>query len=252
MLQDQNGTATSETSRPSDFASRTPWFSSFLQPLAVARLHQLPDHLARLRPPEDVRRELRQHRGSPRRRACCAPSARPTRAAPARTPSRRRGGSRRRSRAGCRCPRGSCRATSVAISRKRGMISRSKKTCMRKTFSSSESASRNMCAERVEVRVALALAADLADQLQPRLGVARLVLHHRRVVEPRLRVGRRVEQLRRHLDREHVGLELLHDDRAPDVHAPRAALRRALPLRHGAISPHGRSPTSHSWCLARW
>ena len=46
--------------------------------------------------------------------------------------------------------------------------------------------------ELVEVRVALALAADLADQLQPRLGVARLVLHHRRVVEARLRVRRRL------------------------------------------------------------
>ena len=31
-----------------------------------------------------------------------------------------------------------------AISRKRGMISRSKNTCIRNTFSSSESASRNM------------------------------------------------------------------------------------------------------------
>ena len=47
--------------------------------------------------------------------------------------------------------------------------------------------------ELVEVRIALALSADLADQPQPRLGVARLVLHHRGVVEARLGVGRRRE-----------------------------------------------------------
>jgi heme-degrading monooxygenase HmoA len=86
--------------------------------------------------------------------------------------------------------------------------------------------------ELVEVRVALPLPADLADQPQPRLGVPRLVLHHRRVVEARLRVGRRREQLRRHLAREDVRLELLHDHRAPDIAPPRPALGRPLALRH--------------------
>src|SRR3954447_868565 len=81
------------------------------------------------------------------------------------------------------------------------------------------------------MRVALALAADLADQLQPRLGVPRLVLHHRGVIEPRLRVGRGVQELRRHLARDDVGLQLLHDDAAPDVPAPRLPLRRALAFR---------------------
>ena len=41
----------------------------------------------------------------------------------------------------------------------------------------------------VQVRVALGLAAGRLGQLQPRLG-ARLVLRHRRVVEPRLGVRR--------------------------------------------------------------
>ena len=85
--------------------------------------------------------------------------------------------------------------------------------------------------ELVEVRVALGDAADLVDQLEPRLGVARLVLHHRRVVELRLGVGRDVQELRGHLAGEHVGLELLREDGAPHVASPRAALRRALPLR---------------------
>ncbi len=55
--------------------------------------------------------------------------------------------------------------------------------------------------ELVEMGVALGGAADLGNQLQPRLGVARLVLHHRRVVELGLGLRRRREELRRHLDR---------------------------------------------------
>src|SRR5262249_34585346 len=84
--------------------------------------------------------------------------------------------------------------------------------------------------ELVEIRVALGRAADHRDQLQPRLRVARLVLHERRVVELRLVVRREREELRRHLDRELVGLQLLGDHRAPDVAAPRLLLRRALRL----------------------
>src|SRR5206468_4228667 len=60
-----------------------------------------------------------------------------------------------------------------------------------------------------------------------------LVLHHRRVIEPRLGIRRGVQELRRHLARDDVGLQLLHDDAAPDVAPPRLPLRRALPLRHG-------------------
>src|SRR4029077_12447867 len=52
-----------------------------------------------------------------------------------------------------------------------------------------------------------------------------------RVVELRLRVGRDVQQLRRHLAGEHVGLELLGEHRAPHVPTPCLALRRALALR---------------------
>ena len=87
-----------------------------------------------------------------------------------------------------------------------------------------------MCASCVQVRVALGDAADLVDQLQPPLGVARLVLHHRRVVELRLGIGRDVQELRGHLAGEHVGLELLREDGAPHVASARAALRRALAL----------------------
>ena len=80
----------------------------------------------------------------------------------------------------------------------------------------------------VEVGVALRDAAGLVRELQPRLDVAGLVLHHRRVVELRLAMRRQVEQLRRHLDRELVRLQLLGDHRAPDGLAP------LLPLRRGA------------------
>ena len=85
--------------------------------------------------------------------------------------------------------------------------------------------------ELVQVGVALGGAAGLGDQLQPRLGVARLVLHHRRVVELRLGVGRDVEQLRGHLAGEDVRLELLGEHRAPHVPAPGLPHRRALALR---------------------
>ena len=83
----------------------------------------------------------------------------------------------------------------------------------------------------VEVRIALGRASGLRDQLEPRLGVTRLVLHHRRVVELRLDVGRDVQQLRRHVAREHVRLQLLGQHRAPHVLAPRLALRRPFALR---------------------
>ena len=86
--------------------------------------------------------------------------------------------------------------------------------------------------ELVEVRVALAHAARLRDELQPALGVARLVLHHRRVVELRLGVGRDREELGRHLDGELVGLQLLRDHRPPEILAARELLRRARVLGH--------------------
>src|SRR2546430_7629523 len=57
-------------------------------------------------------------------------------------------------------------------------------------------------------------------------------LHHGRVVEPRLGVRRGVQELGRHLAREHVGLELLHDDRPPDVAPPGLPLRRSLAFRN--------------------
>ena len=82
----------------------------------------------------------------------------------------------------------------------------------------------------VEVRIALGRASRFRDQLEPRLGVTRLVLHHRRVVELRLDVGRDVQQLRRHVAREHVRLQLLGQHRAPHVLAPRLALRRPFAL----------------------
>ena len=85
--------------------------------------------------------------------------------------------------------------------------------------------------ELVEVRIALGHPAGLCDQLQPRLGVARLVLHHRRVIELRLVVGRDREELGCHLDGELVGLELLRDHGAPEVAPARELLRRARVLR---------------------
>ena len=85
--------------------------------------------------------------------------------------------------------------------------------------------------ELVEVWIVLGGAADLADQLQPRLGMARLVLHHRRVVELRLGIGRDVQQLGGHLAGELVGLQLLREHRAPHVLPTRLALRAPLPFR---------------------
>ena len=87
-------------------------------------------------------------------------------------------------------------------------------------------------AKLVEMRVAFALPADLPDELEPRLGVARLVLHHRRVVEARLGIGSGIQELRRHLAGDDVRLQLLHDDRAPDVAPPCQPFRRALALGH--------------------
>src|SRR5919109_209968 len=86
--------------------------------------------------------------------------------------------------------------------------------------------------ELVEVRVALRRAAGLLDQLQPRLRMAGLVLPPRRGVELRPLVGRDVEQLRRHLAREHVRLQLLREDGAPHVLAARLPLRAAPALRN--------------------
>ena len=86
--------------------------------------------------------------------------------------------------------------------------------------------------ELVEVRIGLAPTAGGVDEAKPRLRVARLVLHHRRVVELRLRIGRHAEELRRHLDRQLVRLQLLGDDGAPHVVPARSLLRAALVLRH--------------------
>src|SRR5919106_2922759 len=85
--------------------------------------------------------------------------------------------------------------------------------------------------ELVEVGVALARPPRRLGQAQPGLDVARLVLRHRRVVELRLVMGSELEQLRRHLDRERVGLELLGDDGAPDALAARPLLVGAPRLR---------------------
>jgi hypothetical protein len=79
----------------------------------------------------------------------------------------------------------------------------------------------------VEVRVSLGDTAGLLGELQPRLDVPRLVLHHRRVVELRLVVGCQVQELPGHRDGELVGLELLRDHRAPHRPSP------LLPLRGG-------------------
>ena len=140
-----------------------------------------------------------------------------------------------------------------AIRRKRGMIRRSKKTCMRKTFSSSRSSSsRNMRAKLVQIGVALGHAADLAEELQPRLDVARLVLHHRLVVEPCLVVRSGVQELRRHLHREDVRLVLLRDPRSARRRCRRAffsADPRASGT--GGRSLQGTSRTCHSARLAR-
>ena len=117
-----------------------------------------------------------------------------------------------------------------AIALNFGMISRSKKTCIRKTFSSSVSASSVIRASCARCGSRSAVPPTSLDQRQPRLAVARLVLHHRRVVDLGLVVRREREELRRHLDRELVGLELLGDHRAPDVEPPRLLLRRAPQL----------------------
>ena len=84
--------------------------------------------------------------------------------------------------------------------------------------------------ELVEVRIALGRAACFGHELQPRLGMTRLVLDHGRVVELCLDVRRNVEKLRGHIAREHVRLELLRQHGAPHVATPSLALRRAFPL----------------------
>ena len=127
------------------------------------------------------------------------------------------------------------------------MIRRSKKTCIWKTFSSTRVGLEGHVRELVEVRVALGGAAGLDDELEPGLGVARLVLHHRRVVELRLGVGRDVQELRGHVAGEHVRLELLREDGAPHVAPAGLPLRRhPAPSGIGGSSPHGRSRTCHS------
>ena len=83
----------------------------------------------------------------------------------------------------------------------------------------------------VEVRVALGDTAGVVRELEPRLRVPGLVLHHRRVIELRLGVRREVEQLSRHLDGELVRLQLLRDHRPPDRTAPFLPLRRCAGAR---------------------
>ena len=92
--------------------------------------------------------------------------------------------------------------------------------------------------ELIEVGVSLGGPADLPEELEPRLHVARLVLHHRRVVEPGLVMGRRVQKLRRHLHGQDVRLVLLGDDGTPDVGPAGLLLRGAARFRdRGDVAP---------------
>ena len=188
---------TSETSRPSATrARRTPISMSSFNLRDVARAHRLADERALLRPPERVLDEGRQQPvgGVDERRASSS------------------------------CPRACSSTFSYAIPAPWWMpssvVSRlqtSSSTVPREAAGDQSEARDDQALvedlhledlllervglerhvrELVEVRVALGRAAGLLDQLQPRLGVARLVLHHRRVVELRLGVGRDVQELR--------------------------------------------------------
>ncbi len=208
-----------------------------LQALAIACFHQVPDHLARLRPPQRMLRELGQH--SIRRL-----DQRPLRPVGGMLEQHafvRHAGAvvdpvvDREAVAEILEDRPARRARDQPEARDDQPL---EEDLHQEDLLLQRVRLEEHVAERVEVRITLALAPDLADQLEPRLGVARLVLHHRGVIEPRLGIGRRVEQLRRHLDREDVRLQLLHHDGTPDVLPPRQAFRRALPLRHrGDLAP---------------
>ena len=220
-----------ETSRPSEFASRTPWFSSSRSRSRSRASISVPDHLPRLRPPEDVLGEDRQHRV----RRVDEPRAHLLPRRLEQHPLVRHPGAvvdavvDREPVAEVLEHRAARRARDQPEARDDQPL---EEDLHEEDLLLEQVGLEEHVRELVEVRVALPLPADLADQPQPRLGVARLVLHHRRVVEARLRVGRRREQLRRHLAREDVGLQLLHDHRAPDVATARLPLGRPLPLRH--------------------
>ena len=84
---------------------------------------------------------------------------------------------------------------SAAIMRKRGMISRSKKTCIRNDLLLERvERSRNIVASLSRYGSRSAAPPASSGELEPRLGMARLVLHHRRVVELRLGVRRGIRK----------------------------------------------------------
>ena len=204
-----------------------------LQALPVARLHQVADELARLRPPERVRRELRQH---PVGRRDQRVLHLPVRLLEQHTLVRH------------------SRAVMDPVVDREPVADVLENRPARRARDQPEARDdqpleedlhqedlllegvrlEKHVTEPVEMRITLPFPAELGDQLQPGLGMARLVLHHRRVVELRLRIGGRVQQLRGHLAGEHVRLELLHDDRPP------------LPSGIGASSAQGTSRTCHS------
>src|SRR2546422_803947 len=106
------------------------------------------------------------------------------------------------------------------------------RVCIARPMKARSLGRQSACSTKVgSSRIALSRSADLAGEPQPRLGVARLVLHHRRVVELRLVIGRDVEELGGHLAGELVRLELLRDHGTPQVAPASDLLRRALRLR---------------------
>ena len=209
------------------------------------------DHRARLRPPHRVLDEDRQQLVRRIDELSAASSCPRPRAGRARRPCPRRGGCRRRSRAGCRAPRAPCPASRARDQPEARDDQALVEDLHLEDLLLERVGLEGHVRELVEVRVALGGAAGLGDQLEPRLGVARLVLHHRRVVELRLGVGRDVQELGGHLAGEHVRLELLGEDRAPHV-AAGAPCAAASPSPPGSAgwSPQGRSRTCHSCFLA--
>src|SRR5436305_1126022 len=165
------------------------------EPLSVARLHQRPDHLPRLRPPEDVLGEDWEHRV----RRVHEPGAHLLPGGPEQHPFVRHAG-----------------AVVDSVVDREAVAEILEHGPARRARDQSEAGDDQPLEEDlhqedllleqvrleehvrdlVEVRVALPLPTDLPDQPQPRLGVTRLVLHHRRVVEPRLRIGPRGQLLR--------------------------------------------------------